>query len=363
MPKPKIKSLGADARYRGRISVGCRQCAKGRKMVLFITGRCDFHCFYCPISERRRGTDTIWANERQITDDADGISAMLEEARLINAQGTGITGGDPIKVLDRTARYIKILKKEFGKKHHIHLYTATPVDERQIKLLDDAGLDELRIQVPPEIWDKFDGSRYHDSLTEIQKSSITPAVEVPILPDKKADMKKLILALDKLHLPFINLNELEISETNIRALEERGYTLREDSIVGVAGSMQAGLEMLKTPAKMGINVCTSRYKDAVQLRNRLIQRAGNIVRDFEIITEDGTIIRGIIETGDLGGTAKILENDFGLKKRDYAVDIEKERIELGPEMAEKIAQKTHLVCFIIENYPTCDALEVERIPL
>jgi pyruvate formate-lyase activating enzyme-like uncharacterized protein len=48
MPQIKIKSLGADSGYKGRISAGCRQCAKGRKMVLFITGECDFHCFSSP---------------------------------------------------------------------------------------------------------------------------------------------------------------------------------------------------------------------------------------------------------------------------------------------------------------------------
>ena len=87
------------------------------------------------------------------------------------------------------------------------------------------------------------------------------------------------------------------------------------------------------------------------------------MRDFEIITEDGTIIKGIIETDDLDATAKALESDFGLKKCDYSINPEKRRIELEPETAEKIAQKTNLNCFIIENYPTCDGLEVERIPL
>src|SRR5205809_4132928 len=35
---------------RGRLSVGCRQCTDGSKMVLFVTGLCSFHCFHCPVS-------------------------------------------------------------------------------------------------------------------------------------------------------------------------------------------------------------------------------------------------------------------------------------------------------------------------
>ncbi len=356
-------SLGADSKYKGKISKGCRQCAMGRKMVLFITGECDFNCFYCPISKKRGNKDDIYVNERLITDDENGISIMIEEARLTNALGTGITGGDPIKVLLRTVKYIKILKCEFGKSHHIHLYTATAVTEEQIKLLDDAGLDELRLQILQKFWDNFDKSGYKNSILALQKSKITPAVEIPLFPDKKNELKKLILALDKIKLPFINLNELEISETNSDELEERSYFCRKDSLVGVVGSRELGIEMLKLPVKMGINVCTAKYKDSIQLRNRLLNRAENVARNFELITEDGTIMRGIIETSNLANIVKIIEKDFGLTKEDYAVNPEKNRIELGAEIVEEIAAKTELKCFIIEFYPVHDEIEIERIPL
>jgi len=217
MSKFRIKSLGADSRYKGRISKGCCQCAKGRKMVLFITGECDFHCFYCPISEKRGNKDGIYANERPIKDDT-GIFEMLKEAKLINALGTGITGGDPIKVLARTVKYIKILKKEFGSKHHIHLYTAIPVTEKQIKLLDDAGLNELRLHILPEFWNNFEKSKYKYSIHALHKSNITPAVEIPLLPDKKKELKNLIFALDEAGLPFINLN----SSQNMRSSPQKG---------------------------------------------------------------------------------------------------------------------------------------------
>ena len=363
MSKFEIKSLGADSRHKGRISKGCMQCAKGRKMVLFITGKCNFHCFYCPISEKRGNKDNIYANERPITDDNRGISEMLEEAKLINALGTGITGGDPIKVLPRTVKYIKILKKEFGSKHHIHLYTATPVNEKQIKLLDDAGLDELRLHILPEFWNNFERSKYRDSILALQKSNILPAVEIPLMPDKKKELKNLIFSLDEIGLPFINLNELEISETNVSGLEECGYVCGKNSLVGVEGSRKVGMEMLKLPVKIGINVCTSTYKDSVQLRNRLLERAKNVARNFEIITGDGTILRGIIETQNPEETAETLEKDFGLKKEEYSINLGKQRIELVPELAEEIAEKTNLKCFIVENYPTYDEVEVERIPL
>src|SRR5881628_3489363 len=42
---------------RGALPVGCRQCTDGSKMVLFVTGICSFHCFYCPVSDEKMYKD------------------------------------------------------------------------------------------------------------------------------------------------------------------------------------------------------------------------------------------------------------------------------------------------------------------
>ena len=37
-------------------------------MVLFITGRCNTGCFYCPVSFEKKVKDVIYANEMRISD-------------------------------------------------------------------------------------------------------------------------------------------------------------------------------------------------------------------------------------------------------------------------------------------------------
>src|SRR5438874_7679748 len=134
---------------RGRLSVGCRQCTDGSKMVLFVTGLCSFHCFYCPVSDEKMYKDVVFADEKRVLRDED----VLDEAHAIRATGAGITGGDPLDAVERTCRYIRLMKEEFGPDFHTHLYTMS-TDEDKIRALADAGLDEIRFHVPPGLWSR-----------------------------------------------------------------------------------------------------------------------------------------------------------------------------------------------------------------
>ena len=112
-----IKKLPKNSFYFGKLPKGCKLCGKGAKLVLLVTGKCGRRCFYCPLSTEKKGRDVIFANEKLVRAEDD----IIEEAKLINALGTGITGGDPMAVPNRTIAYIKLLKNAFGHNHHIHL--------------------------------------------------------------------------------------------------------------------------------------------------------------------------------------------------------------------------------------------------
>jgi len=133
-----MRRLPKCSAHTGSLPKGCRLCGTGGKLVLFVTGLCGKGCFYCPLSTEKRGKDAVFANEKRVASDRD----IIDEAKLIDAAGTGITGGDPLAVPARTIRYIRMLKRRFGKGHHIHLYTAT-ADEKMVDRLANAALTKF----------------------------------------------------------------------------------------------------------------------------------------------------------------------------------------------------------------------------
>lgn len=322
-------------------------------MVLLITGRCSTGCFYCPLSLEKKGRDVLYANERKCTTDEE----VLDEARMIGAEGTGITGGDPVQSIERTLHFIRLLKGEFGERHHIHLYTSS-LDIEAFRRLEEAGLDELRLHPPVETWDRLDELELEDF---IRSTSMKVGFEVPSLPDEEERTERLIDFAEKVGMSFVNLNELEFSEGNWDALGAHGLNIRDELSSSVLGSEEAAIRRFQAPRAVPLHYCSSRFKDSVQLRRRIKRRARRVAKPTDIITSEGTLLKGVVE----GPVEEVIE---ALRKLDveehlFFEDKEKKRAEVAPWVLEHIADRLPYDSFLVEEYPTADRLEVEREPL
>lgn len=339
---------------RGPLAIGCKHCFKGSKMVLFVTGKCGTGCFYCPVSFEKKGKDVVYTNERKVRTDKD----ILEEARMMDATGTGITGGDPLMNMKRTLKVISLLKEEFGKEHHIHLYTST-IDKEKVSQLIEAGLDEIRFHPPLKSWKSMEDTE----LPEITKMDIDVGIEVPSLPDHEDDLEALIVSVKRMKIKFVNLNELEFSESNWEMMDDNGYEIRDDISAAVLGSKELALRMIDKHDDMRIHFCPSNFKDSVQLRNRLIRRANHIAEEYDVVTDDGTIVRGVAYPKDIKEAIDILKEKYDVPDELISIDTEHNRLIVASWVLEEIADELPFKCYITETYPTVDALEVERIPL
>ncbi len=328
------------------LSRGCEQCAVGGKLVLFVYGYCDQRdCFYCPLGESRKNVDAIYANERPVTDDED----VIAEARRMDALGTAVTGGEPQEVLDRTCHYISLLKDEFGADHHVHLYTGITGDEDTMAALAEAGLDEIRFHPPIEQWGSLHGTAWEEILYTAREAGIDPAFEIPGI---KAEPEFLEF-LDEGAAEFCNINQFEMSDGNAERMRERGYALEDGHMSAVEGSKEI-LESMATHPK--VYFCTSVFKDAAQHRNRLKRMAERIQREFDEVTEDGTLVFGKTEAPVERLETLGVPGDYYVEKSDH--------VELAWWLLEEMVEAGDLPTGeIVEQYPTYDGTVVERTPL
>ncbi len=342
----------------GYLAKGCRQCVKGRKLVLFVTGICASNCFYCPISDQKKGQDVVYANEWPNPTFQD----ILTEARLTEAQGAGITGGDPLCALNRTTKMIRGLKKEFGKEFHTHLYTPLKLVTREaLTSLYKAGLDEIRFH--PDLFKREEWKRL-DLASEFDWDI---GVEIPAIPLYPKETKKLIDAIVG-KVSFLNINELEYSDSNSQDFGKRKLIVKNYISYGIEGSEEMAIDMIRYVEKkeypLRVHFCTAKLKDAVQLSNRIKIRARNVKKPYDKVTPAGTLTRGVIYPLD-GEDPKTLAEQIAKRfrvKKDW-IAAEKTRVLIREKEARKISKKIPNKCSIVEEYPTYDRLKVEEQPL
>lgn len=282
--KDKIRSLTGGSYLRGTLPKGCKICRRGAQLFFLMTGKCCENCYYCSLTKDKRNKNIILANERPITH----FSGVMLEVANMDAQGAAITGGDPLVNINQTLDYISNMKKEFGKKFHIHLYTPGRfATEENLTKLFDVGLDEIR---------------FHPQTKEQEKNieyalnfDWSVGAEIPIIPNNKKRSLKFLDYLESLEfIKFCNFNELEATEANIDALKKKGFRLKEPDSSAIEGSEPLALEILEeADVNFSLHYCSSLSKDAVQFRNRLIRTANIVKKPYEEV-QDGMLVKAII---------------------------------------------------------------------
>lgn len=322
------------------VSDGCKFCIRGEKLVLFVHGVCSTNCAYCPLSCERKNVKKIFANERECLD----INDILREVKESNAKGAGITGGDPLIEFDKTLDFVKALKKNFGKNFHIHIYLSTKlVNENNLKQLSEF-VDEVRFH-PILLKDNALVAFDIEKIKLGKKFFNSVGVEMPIFPDKKKEELDFILKVSS-YIDFVNLNELEIGESNSEFMKQYNVDKNEYTI---KDSISAGKwvlnELVKSNTKLKAHLCTAETKNWHQFKNRLLKHE---ILPHGRRTADGTVVYFVVDD-------KNFKNEFG--NLAY-FDREKNRYILDKKLAINLKKKYKIK--IIEEYPTCDKIEIEE---
>ena len=316
-------------------------------MVMFVYGYCDQRdCFYCPLGENRKNVEQVYANERPVESDED----VLTEAKRMDALGSSITGGEPQEVLERTCHYISLLKDEFGEDHHIHLYTGITGGRENMRRLAEAGLDEIRFHPPLELWGDMHGTEWEDILYIAREEGLTPAFEIPGIRPEPEFME----FIDEGAADFCNINEFEMSDGNYRRMQEAGFERKEGHMSAVEGDRDEILDVMGDHEK--VYFCTSVFKDAAQHRRRLKRMARNVRREFDDVTDDGTLVYGKSYADPERFEELGVPDEFYTVKSDH--------VEVAWWLLEEMVEDGDVTDGeIVEQYPNYDGTVVERTPL
>ncbi|MDX9881936.1 MAG: radical SAM protein [Prolixibacteraceae bacterium] len=307
--------------YINRISEGCRLCGEGEWSCLFITGKCNANCFYCPAPQD--SDDLPTAQKMEFED-------PLLYAGFINYfgfKGCSFSGGEPLLVFDRTLHFLRTIRKNCSSELYIWMYTnGILASEDKFKALADAGINEVR----------FDIGATNYNLKGLKKAGgIIPniTVEIPAVPEETTLLKELIPQLCELGVTNLNLHQLRLTPHNVHKLSGRGYTYLHGEQPTVLESELAALDIIRfvdeNELEIGVNYCNFQYKNRFQKAGYRMKVASTIFTDNEAVTENGFIrkihvpidpsvkpdINRLIENP--GPFRAISENDFREHHRQY----------------------------------------------
>ncbi|PWD97904.1 radical SAM protein [Marinilabilia rubra] len=284
------------------LSPGCRLCAEGQWSCLFINGKCNCNCFYCPAPQSEIGSPVT-----QTLSFEDPLE-YVDYIRKFGFKGISFSGGEPFVTFDKMLKFLKVFRRELADDLYIWAYTnGTLVREDKLKALADAGINELRFDI---------GATNYDLRFAKKALPIIPkvTVEIPAIPDEKNQIVSSVKELWEEGLSYLNLHQLRLTPYNRQKLSQRGYMVAHGARATLPESEVAALGILHHFRKNGIevpvNYCSYAYKNRFQksgLRHKLAPRT---VNEWEDITENGYIRNLSVDLNKFPGASEVLMSLF-----------------------------------------------------
>ncbi len=281
------------------LSPGCRCCGDGGWSCLFINGRCNGRCFYCPTPQDDDGPPVT--NGLFFTSPEEYAAYVA----ALGFSGVSISGGEPLLTPDLTLGYLTAVRKRCGDDLHLWLYTnGTMLTPDLCRRLRDAGLNEIRLDLG--------AVRYNLKKLRLAVGCIpTVSVEIPAVPEDEQLLRAKMVEMAEEGVNHLNLHQMRLTPHNFGPLTERGYTFLHGDKVTVLESELSALRLvlfgLEERIPLPVNYCSFIYKRCFQHAAARRRAALNIRRAGEVVTESG-YLRTCSGTGVRYWEAALLQN-------------------------------------------------------
>lgn len=261
------------------LSPGCRHCGDGGWSCLFVNGRCNGQCFYCPTPQDDSGPPVT--NGLAFIDPDEYADYVAK----LGFSGVSISGGEPLLTPDLSLSFLRAVRKRCGEKIHLWLYTnGTMLTADLCSRLKDAGLDEIRFDLG--------AVRYNLKKLRLAIGSIpTVTVEIPAVPEDEELLKLKMVEMAEAGVKHLNLHQMRLTPHNFAPLTARGYTFLHGEKVTLLESELCALRMVRFGLEQGIplpvNYCSFTFKRRFQLAASRRRAALSICGSSESVTEPG----------------------------------------------------------------------------
>ncbi len=305
--------------YHHDISEGCRRCGEGTWSCLFITGRCNASCFYCPAAQD--------ADEVPVSQGLHfpGPAAYAEYVRHFGFRAVAFSGGEPLLYYQRVMDYLRAVRKECSPELYAWMYTNGILGTREIFAgLADAGINEVR----------FDIGATNYNLDKLKLATgVIPVVtvEIPAIPEHFEKIIHLLPELEKSGVKHLNLHQLRLTPHNARHLLKRDYTYVPAEKPIVAESEITALEVLEFAERnnmsLGVNYCSFHFKHRFQQAGFRTRIAGQFISGSAELTEQGYVRETdgtkLTYTGYKVTDGDMSDNDLALELSHKSYSIQK----------------------------------------
>jgi len=292
-----------------KLSPGCRLCVEGSWSCLFVNGRCNCDCFYCPADQQTLGLPAT--NAVEFRTPADYVAYL----QRFGFRGVSLSGGEPLLTPGRTLGFLRAVKERFGDQVHLWLYTnGTLLTKEMARELAAAGLDEIRFDI---------GATGYQLKPTALAAGVIPhlTVEIPAIPEERELMQSKLAEMQQVGVNYLNLHQLRLTPYNFPKLAGRGYTFVHGEKVTVLESELTALQLIRYGLDQGvelpINYCSFVYKNRFQKEAARRRNAALVRKPVEDFTANGHL-RALALLGSAEALSRQAE---GLRSAGVATDL------------------------------------------
>jgi len=197
----------------GPLIPGCAICTRMRHLSIPLGYRCNADCPFC-----FAGAD--YSGGPAENEDANRRVMLKKYARCPDDfDGVSFTGGEPLLYLaelEDCIRYIRSIRDDV----HLWVYTnGIRADREHCRLLKNMGIGEIRFNLAADNY----GEKVLEHCAVAREIFDYVAVEVPSYPEQREKLIGCLDKLDRIGIDQLNLQELLITDANVRRLKGEGY--------------------------------------------------------------------------------------------------------------------------------------------